>query len=277
MIIDGQKIKKEILNDLKKQVAKLDFRPVFCDVIVGNDPVSLQYVNMKEKNAKSVGIDFHQAKFDENISTIELVEEIKKINKMPNMCGLIVQLPLPKHIDQDQALDAIDERIDVDCLSQKSQKNFYSGASVLAFPTALACLRILDSLGVELSNKKIVMAGQGILVGRPVSYLLKSRGYDVATISSETKNKNELIASADILITAIGHGNYIKGDMIKRGAIVIDAGTSESNSGIVGDVNLPSVLPVASVVSPTPGGVGPVTVAMLLSNVFHVAEKLKTK
>jgi methylenetetrahydrofolate dehydrogenase (NADP+)/methenyltetrahydrofolate cyclohydrolase len=273
MIIDGRKIKSEILENIKKQVKELSFVPVFCDILVGDDPVSAQYVNMKAKTAESVGIKFHRAEFPATITTDELVEEIRKINSLENMCGLIIQLPLPEGIDRDRVLDAIEPDIDVDCLGEKAKELFYSGNTALGYPTALACMRIIDSLSVDLDGKNIVVFGQGMLVGKPVKFLLEQRGLSVSTITRKTENKEELFKNADLIISATGQGKYITGDMIKKGAIIIDAGTSESDSGIVGDVDLDTVLDIASYVSPVPGGVGPVTVAMLLSNVLHVAQK----
>lgn len=272
MIIDGKKIRQEILEELKEEVGKLSFVPIFCDILVGSDPVSAQYVNMKAKTAESVGIKFHRAEFPSDISTDDLIGEIKQINSIENMCGLIVQLPLPEGIDREKVLNAVDPRVDVDCLGEKAKNIFYGGDTSLGYPTALACMKIIDSLEVDLSSKNIVVFGQGMLVGKPVKYLLEQRGLQVFTITRKTENKKELFKNADLIIAATGQGKYITGDMIKEGAIIIDAGTSESDSGIVGDVDLDSVKDIAGYVSPVPGGVGPVTVAMLLSNVIKVAK-----
>ncbi len=272
-IIDGKKIRSQILESVKVGVAQLSFTPVFCDVLVGDDPVSLQYVNMKAKIAESVGISFSRAHFASTISTKDLVKEIAHLNKVPNICGLIVQLPLPAHLDVQIVLNAIDQRIDVDCLGKEASTLFYEGKSGSSFPAALACMAVLDSLQLDLTKKNIIVIGQGMLVGKPVTHLLGMRGLKAATIQSETEHKEERIKYADIIISATGQGKFITGDMIKEAAIIIDAGTSESMGGIVGDVDLESVKNVASYVSPTPGGVGPVTVAMLLSNVLKVAQK----
>ena len=273
-IIDGKKIKEEILNRVKREVADLSFQPVFCDILVGEDPASIQYVNMKMKRAESVGIKFHSANFKESITTEELIKEIEVLNKIQNMCGIIVQLPLPAHIDRQRVLDSIDPKLDVDCLGSSTSDVFYAGKSVIGFPTAVACMSILDSLNLDLSVKNIVVLGQGLLVGRPVTALLKFRGLDPVIITRQTENKKELIKNADIVISGIGDGKYITGDMIKKSSVLIDAGTSESNAGIVGDVDLESVDGIAGFVSPVPGGVGPVTVATLLSNVLQVAKSL---
>jgi methylenetetrahydrofolate dehydrogenase (NADP+)/methenyltetrahydrofolate cyclohydrolase len=274
-IIDGRKISKEILDNIKLEVSQLPFMPVFCDILVGNNPASIQYVNMKKKRAEDVGMAFHNANFQFTITTEELIEEIEKINKIEHICGIILQLPLPSHIDEKRALDAIDPRLDVDALGSVVSEKFYNGEQSLCLPTALACMSILDSLRTEhanLADRHVVVLGQGKLVGKPVTELLKRRGLDVIAIRRTTENKEEILKQADIIISGIGQAGYLKGDMIKAGAVLIDAGTSESGAGIVGDVDLESVKNIASYVSPVPGGVGPVTIAMLFQNVLAVAK-----
>lgn len=280
-IIDGKKIRNEILEKVKTEVKELSFKPVFCDVLVGEDPASLQYVQMKGRMAESVGISFHKANFPASITTSELIKEIEILNKVQNMRGIIIQLPLPEHIDKQTALNGIDPKLDVDCLGTVASEKFYSGETAVGFPTALACMALLDSLNLDLKGKKIVVLGQGLLVGKPVTALLKFRGLDPIIIRSKTENKEELIKQADVIILGIGKGKYITGGMIKQGAILIDAGTSEdvgllgTRKNIVGDVDFESVKDVAGYVSPVPGGVGPVTVAMLLNNVLTVAKSFK--
>ncbi len=280
-IIDGRKLRDEILENIKKEVTALSFQPVFCDVLVGEDPASMQYVRMKAKMAESVGIHFHNASFPASITTDELIKEIKVLNTMPNMCGIIVQLPLPPQLDRQKILDAIDPSLDVDSLGTAASKEFYEGRIEMGFPTALACMALLDSTGVDLKDKKIAVLGYGELVGRPVCALLSFRGFAPYIVRSKTENKEKIIKEADIIISGMGKGKLIMGDMIKEGAVLIDAGTSESLGhsptgepihAIVGDVDLQSVASVASYVSPVPGGVGPVTVAMLLNNVLKVAK-----
>lgn len=283
-IIDGRKLRGEILAKIKKEVTELPFRPVFCDVLVGDDPASAQYVRMKARTAEMVGIHFHNATFPALVTTEELVKEIKLLNQVPNMCGIIVQLPLPVHLDRQAILDAIDPRLDVDCLGSVATDKFYNhynSQTDLVYPTAMACMALLDSIDLNLKGKIIVVLGQGNLVGKPVSALLRYRDLTYLPITSKTENKEYLLKQADVIISGIGKGKYITGDMIKFGAILIDAGTSEEGNGpadpettIVGDVDLESVKSVAGFVSPVPGGVGPVTVAMLLQNVLMVAKHL---
>ncbi|MFZ3015937.1 MAG: bifunctional 5,10-methylenetetrahydrofolate dehydrogenase/5,10-methenyltetrahydrofolate cyclohydrolase [Minisyncoccia bacterium] len=272
IIIDGKKISDEILAKVKNEVASLSFKPIFCDVLVGNDPVSLQYVKMKMRMAESVGIGFHESFFPSSVSTENLIKEIKLLNNIPNMCGVIVQLPLPEYLDNRRILDAIDPDLDVDCLGTVASEKFYKNKMDLHFPTALACMTLLDSLNLNLNDKKIVVLGQGELVGKPVTALLHFRGLSPVTISSKTENKENLIKEADIIISGIGDGKYITGNMIKKSAVIIDAGTSESKGGVIGDVDLESVKGIAGFVSPVPGGVGPITIAMLFSNVLSVAK-----
>jgi len=192
-IIDGRMLSKEILAQVKEGVGNLSFQPVFCDVLVGDDPVSLQYVNMKKKKAEELGIRFHEAFFPADISTEDLVKEIKNLNTIENMCGVIVQLPLPATLDQEKVLDAVDSHLDVDCLSSITSDKFYSGDLFLGFPTALACIALLDSLHLDLKDKKIVVMGFGKLVGKPVTALLNFRNLNVEVIRSKTEHKEELI------------------------------------------------------------------------------------
>ncbi len=273
-IINGRQIRDEVLESVKERVSKLSFVPVFCDILVGDDPASVQYVRMKAKTAEAVGIKFHPANFPASITTEELVSEIKKINKIENICGIIVQLPIPAHLNKDEIMNAIDENIDVDCLGERASKIFYEGTPDIGYPTALSCMALLDSVCTNLDNKNIVVVGQGELVGRPVTHLLKFRNLKIDIIVRDTEEniRKELFENADVIISGTGKGKLINGSMIKEGAILIDAGTSEGNAGIVGDVDSESVMGIAYAISPVPGGVGPVTVATLLSNVCKVAE-----
>ena len=189
------------------------------------------------------------------------------------MCGLIIQLPLPLQINTQEVLNAIALRIDVDCTGGTNGDLFYSGKALIEPPTALAICELLDSIGVDLANKKFLVVGQGQLVGKPVSFILKQKGYTVDVADDKTENILDLMKQADVIISAAGKPKLITGEKIKPGAIIIDAGTAESDGGIVGDVDFESVRNVASAISPVPGGVGPVTIAKLLQNVLKVAKE----
>ncbi|MCF7833673.1 MAG: bifunctional 5,10-methylenetetrahydrofolate dehydrogenase/5,10-methenyltetrahydrofolate cyclohydrolase [Candidatus Pacebacteria bacterium] len=284
IIINGRKIRDQILAEVAIEVGRLPFQPVFCDVLIGNNPVSRQYVEMKAKTAEKIGIKFHKAEFPEDITADDLIQEITKLKNVPNISGVIVQLPLPAGLVpfKQDILDAVPEYLDVDCLGSKASEKFYEGKNSIGYPTALACMHIFDTINTELhfsiKDKKIVVLGRGDLVGKPVSALLHFAGFNPLVVSSKTENKDEILKSADLIISGIGKGKFLTGEMLKKGVIIIDAGTSESNDtsnakqNIVGDVELDSVLGLASYISPVPGGVGPITVAMLLKNVLKVAK-----
>jgi methylenetetrahydrofolate dehydrogenase (NADP+)/methenyltetrahydrofolate cyclohydrolase len=273
-ILDGRKISKDILEEIKKEVSMLPFVPVFCDVLVGDDIVSKQYVNLKRKKAESIGINFHDASFPSTVATEEVISKIHELNKMEYMCGIIVQLPLPSHLDTRAILDAIDPNLDVDCLGSFASKNFYEDNSTLSFPTALACMRILEEVKIDLSNSNVVVLGQGELVGKPVSHLLTRNNIKHTCLDSKSENTGEVLKNADLIISGIGREYFIKSEMIKEGVSIIDAGTSESEGSVVGDVDFESVKDKVDFISPVPGGVGPVTVAMLFNNVLNVAKQI---
>jgi methylenetetrahydrofolate dehydrogenase (NADP+) / methenyltetrahydrofolate cyclohydrolase len=272
MVIDGKKIAGDILEDLKKQVALLPFVPKFCDILVGDDPVSTQYVNLKSNLAEKVGIKFRKAHYPENITTLELCQEIAKINIEENLCGLIVQLPLPKSLNKTEILNAVAPELDVDCTGEINSNKFYSGNANFIFPTAGAVMEVLNSLNINLAEQKFLILGKGQLVGSPVEYLLKQKGFNVTSVDKNNLDIENLLKTSDIIISATGRAKSITGAMLKQGCVVIDAGASESDGSIVGDIDFDSVSKVASVLSPVPGGVGPVTVAKLLSNVLKVAK-----
>jgi methylenetetrahydrofolate dehydrogenase (NADP+)/methenyltetrahydrofolate cyclohydrolase len=276
-IIDGRKIRDEILESLKARVASLPFAPVFCDILVGDDPASAQYVRMKERTAESLGIKVERAVYPASITTREILSEIQRIAALPNMSGLIVQLPLPEHIDQKAVLDAVPKEIDVDAIGEETSALFYANKPSFIFPTAAAVLAVLDSTGTHLADKNVVVVGQGMLVGKPVAHLLKERGVSVIVVRQGTEHPEEIFKSADVLISATGQANLITGDMLKGNAIVIDAGTSESSGSVAGDVDVLSLGSFSGMLSPVPGGVGPVTVAMLMQNVVISAEHRSSK
>ena len=273
MIIDGKKIAAEILENISSELNQKQPKPVLCDILVGIDPVSLSYVTIKEKAAKSCGFEFLLEKLSIDSTTEDVVDTIMRVQKNPQLAGLIVQLPLPEHIDRKTVLDAIETAVDVDCLSAEASQSFYLNNSTLIPPTAGAIMAVLDSVKLDLTHLRFLVIGQGDLVGKPVTHLLKSRGLAVTTADSSTENLANITPFADVIISATGQAGLVYGSMIKPGAIVIDAGTAESGGGIVGDVDFESVSKIASHISPVPGGVGPVTVAKLLENVLEVSKR----
>ncbi len=276
MIIDGIKIAQQIELGIKARVAKLPFVPLFCDVLVGNDPVSFSYVNKKGRAAVRCGMEFELVQLDENILEVDLRSKILALNRKERICGIVVQLPLPNYFNRQDVLDAILPSLDVDVIGSVSSKIFYTENSGLVPPTAAAILRVIDSLPGKIQSGKYVVVGQGMLVGKPLSYLLKKAGRQVMVADKQVSDLDTLLRQADVIISATGQPGLIKAHMLKNGAAVIDAGSAEMDGGIVGDVDFTSVKEVAAFITPVPGGIGPVTVAKLLENVVSVAE-LKIK
>ncbi len=275
-IINGSLIANKILEELKQEVARLSFRPLFCDLLVGDDQVSKSYVNIKAKRAQEIGLEFKLIQLPVDVTTGQLILELTEVQKNLQLAGLIVQLPLPVSLDKALILNAIDSKVDVDYLSDVNGKLFYEGKNKLTPPTAAAVMTLLDSLELDLKLMNILVVGQGDLVGRPVTFLLRERQLKVTTADTSTNDLQSLTKKADIIISGTGQAKLIKGDMIKPGAILIDCGTTESGGGIVGDIDSDSVSSIAGFVSPVPGGVGPVTVARLLYNVVAVAKEINS-
>jgi methylenetetrahydrofolate dehydrogenase (NADP+)/methenyltetrahydrofolate cyclohydrolase len=272
-LVDGKKIANNILLSVESGVRQLPFQPIFCDLLASSDPASVQYVKMKAQAAEKVGMKFRPANYPESIQTEELIAEIKKISQEKNMKGLIVQLPLPSHIDRQAVLDAIAPEIDVDCTGKINSDLFYSGNAEIMFPTAAAVMEALTRTGQDFKNKKFVVLGRGLLVGKPVEFLLKQNNYIYQVIHSKTENPDQILKSADVIISAVGKPKFINSSMIKPGVLIIDAGTSESDGGLVGDVDFLSMLNIPGQIFPVPGGIGPITVAKLLENVLTMSRK----
>ncbi len=273
MIVDGKTISSEILEDLKARVSKLNFRPKLVDIVIGNDPVTESYVNIKAKRAEEVGIEFEVKKFDESVEEPTLLSAIEETQKEKNLCGLIIQLPIPAHLDKYKVINAIKPSLDVDVVTAENVGRLTMGQTAFVPATAGSIMKILEHYKVPLKGRKVLVVGAGDLVGKPVAFLCIQAEATVAVANKETQDLSKLAQNADVIITGAGQPGLITGEMVKDGVIVIDGGTAESGGGIVGDVDFDSVSPKASLISPVPGGVGPVTVAMLLSNVVTAAEK----
>ena len=276
MIIDGNKIRDEIKEELKEKV-KLLKNPNLTIVWVGNDPVSAKYVEKKKKFGEEVGIKVDLYKYGEGILTTELIDEIRKIlNKDPS--GIIVQLPLPKHIDTENVLSILPISKDVDLLSEAAYKSFTDGISLILPPVTGAIKEILDRNKIPgLMGLKAVIVGRGKLVGKPAAIWLESMGARVNLLGRDTLDLSQFTKTADIIITGAGVPDLIKPEMLPEksatklgGVIIIDAATSDVSGKITGDVD-PACAEKALIFSPVPGGVGPITVAMLFKNLVTLA------
>ncbi|PIT90658.1 MAG: bifunctional methylenetetrahydrofolate dehydrogenase/methenyltetrahydrofolate cyclohydrolase [Candidatus Komeilibacteria bacterium CG10_big_fil_rev_8_21_14_0_10_41_13] len=268
-IVNGRKISQDILNRLKDVVASFERKPVLAVVIVGNDKPSHNYVNKKGEAAATVGLDFLKFDYGEDITKEELIKEIKDIQSDYDLSGLIVQLPLPGQLRDftKEVVNQIDIKVDVDCLSDQSHLDIAACKNLLLPPTASAVFQILDDYDVSLEDKKICLVGKGELVGKPLAEILKCRNLDFTICDSLTENLKEETLRADILITGVGKKNLITEEMVKEKAVVIDAGVCFEKGKMFGDVDFENIKDKASLITPVPGGVGPITVAKLLENV----------
>ena len=275
MVVNGRKLADEILAGLKKEFLKLP--PLSAGaVLVGSNPASVSFLKQKSKTAEKIGVNFKIFKFAANITTGKLLKEIAQLNKNKNINGIIVQLPLPKHIDTEKILGAINPEKDMDALSPKP--------SVFA-PTVEAVKFVFRKYRVSLKNKNILIVGKGRLVGQPVynwlinTNKLSSRASDrrlVGIVIIDIKDKNKLptlAKQADIIVSGFGKAVPIKGNMIKRGVILIDFGFSKKNGKICGDFHFNSCAKKAKLITPVPGGMGPIMVAMLFKNLFKLNKK----
>lgn len=278
IIASGPKIAKSIYSRLGKRVANLKKKkitPKLGVILVGDDKPSERYVLKKGQAAKKLGVGFILKKYPAGITTTKLIDEVKKIQqKKYGLTGLIVQLPLPEHIKTGKVLEAISPKIDVDCLTQTNLGKLITWSYKIKPPTPDAILEILKYYKVKLRGKNIVMVGAGDLVGKPVTNLLIHEEATVTVCNKFTKNLKQYTSKADIVITGVGKYKLLKGSMIKKGAVVIDAGISFHKGIMRGDIDYNSIVKKAKIVTPTPGGVGPLTVAKLIENTVICAEKL---
>jgi methylenetetrahydrofolate dehydrogenase (NADP+)/methenyltetrahydrofolate cyclohydrolase len=272
MIIDGRKIADGILARLKRQVSAMKVKPRLAVILVGDDKASETYVRNKQQAATLVGIKFDLHKFPASISENELIKQIRQIQKN-SLDGIIIQLPLPKKFNKKTVLNELDPNIDVDGLSWVSLGKLVIHDNTLVPPSPGAVLEIIKHSKVDIKGKHIVLVGQGDLIGKPLTNILIHMPVTLTTCNKETKNLPKITKTADILIAGVGKYNLIRGNMVKKGAVVVDAGVSFYKGKMYGDINLEEVAKIAAAVTPTPGGVGPITVAKLLENTVKLAQQ----
>ncbi len=280
-LIDGKAIAEKIRNSIALEVKKLKkkkIQPKLGVILVGHDQPSQTYVRKKQEAAETAGIKFVLKKYPSGISKNKLIDEIKKIQKKEKLSGLIIQLPLPEKLYVSEVLNAVDPSIDVDCLTDTNIGKLVMNTNYIFPPTPYAVTTILKELNFELSGKNVTIIGMGTLVGKPLAIILANAGASVTTCNSRTKDTKEKCLVADVIVTGVGKKDLLRGDMIKPGAIVIDTGIVFENGKMYGDANREEILPKSSWFTPTPGGVGPITVSLLLQNTIlcatHNARKL---
>lgn len=284
-ILDGLNVSHKIKQEIKEEVTKIvqsgKKAPHLAAILVGENGASKAYVNSKVKDCKEVGFTSSLLKFPDTICENELLEEIKKLNENEEIDGFIVQLPLPKGIDQEKIIMAIDPKKDVDGFHPENFGKMALEMDSLLPATPFGIMQLLERYNIDTKGKKCVVIGRSRIVGRPMSILMSAKGTDatVTLIHSHTPNIEEYTQKADIVIVALGIPNYLKGEMIKEGAVVIDVGITRVNDDsergyhLVGDVDFEACEKKASFITPVPGGVGPMTRAMLMKNTLLAYKK----
>ena len=281
MIIDGKKTAAELREELKKKIVELKSTynavPGLTVILVGEDPPSKIYVKNKEKFAKEVGMNSEVIRYPENVEEKVVLNKIIELNNDKKVSGILVQLPLPKHIDKRKVIESILPGKDVDGFHPVNVGNLSSGYESSIPCTPLGCYLLLKKVEKNLSGKHAVMIGRSNLNGKPMTQLLLKENCTVTITHSKTKDLKKECLRADIIIAAVGMPKLVKGDWVKKGAIVIDVGINKTDSGLVGDVDFDEVSKVAKAITPVPGGVGPMTIACLLSNTVECFKKAHYK
>lgn len=276
-IIDGKKIASEINEDAKKEVEKLKAKynqsPCLATVVVGKDESSKLYVKKRGKICEKIGVISKVYDLPEDSEENNVLELIGKLNNDENVHGIIVQLPLPKHIDKRKISEAVSPEKDVDCMNPLNIGRLASGDEIVAPCTPKAVIAILEKSGIKIKGKNVVIVGRSRIVGRPLALMLINRDATVTICHTKTKNLEKHTRNADVLIAATGSPGLIKRDMAKKNAVVVDVGINVVNNNIVGDVDFENVKNKASFITPVPGGVGPVTVAMVMKNTVEAFKR----
>lgn len=277
IILDGRKPAEKLRNWVKDEIQMVNLSPKLAVVVVGDDPASKVYVRNKQRACKAVGIDSQVIRLPEDSATRDVVDAVNLLSDDPTVTGILVQLPLPKHIDEECVLDAIPDEKDVDHFGISSVGHIWRGDTLAGLfwgaCTPSGIMRLLRHYGIPLSGKHAVVVGRSNIVGKPMAALLLENDCTVTICHSKTRNLADITRQADILVVAIGKPKFITEDMVKPGATVIDVGINRMEDGsLCGDVDFDAVKYKAGAITPVPGGVGPMTVAQLLYNVVLLAE-----
>ena len=279
-ILDGKQVAQKVEEDLITEVNNLEeegITPGLTVVLVGNDPASQVYVSYKEKACERVGINSDVIDLSQNISQDELLSEIEALNQDDDVDGILVQLPLPDHIDQEEVIKSIAPSKDVDGFHPENVGELVTqGRMDLAPCTPKGIMKVLAEYNIEIEGKEAVIVGRSNIVGKPMSNMLLANNATVTVCHSRTEDLAAHTSRADILIAAVGRKEFITADMVKEGAVVVDVGINRTDDGLVGDVEFEAVRDKAAAITPVPGGVGPMTIATLLENTITACEQRRT-
>jgi methylenetetrahydrofolate dehydrogenase (NADP+)/methenyltetrahydrofolate cyclohydrolase len=282
-IIDGKAMSEKIRAEIKAKIAKLPRKPGLATVLVGENPASKVYVNMKNIACEKAGLHNEKILLDKEVSEEELIETIENLNSDPKIDGILVQLPLPKHINENKVLQVVNPYKDVDGFHPVSLGHLMSGNNTFVPCTPKGCMKLIESV-TKIEGKNAVVVGRSNIVGKPIAQLLLQKNATVTICHSKTKDLPKVCKEADILVVAVGRPKLVTKDMVKKGAVVIDVGInrvedkSEKGYHIEGDVDFENVKDIAAHITPVPKGVGPMTIAMLLENTLEACiRKLEDK
>jgi methylenetetrahydrofolate dehydrogenase (NADP+) / methenyltetrahydrofolate cyclohydrolase len=271
-IIDGKAVAAKVREEVKGEVAAMDRTPGLATILVGEDPASATYVRMKREDSAEVGIESFHHEPGGDIAPEELAALIRSLNADERVDGILLQLPLPDQLDQDEFIALIDPAKDVDGLTTENAGLLMHGREEALVPcTPAGVMRLLEDAGVELSGARAVVLGRSILVGKPLVQLLLGANATVTHCHSRTRDLAAVCREADVLVAAVGSAGLVTGEMVGEGAVVIDVGTNRTDEGLVGDVDFEAARARARAITPVPGGVGPMTRAMLLANTLKAA------
>jgi methylenetetrahydrofolate dehydrogenase (NADP+) / methenyltetrahydrofolate cyclohydrolase len=271
-IIDGKQVARQVEAEVSAAIGALGYRPGLTAVRVGHDPASEIYVRNKAKKAEELGLRGDQQILPESTSEADLLAEVDRLNRDDEVDGILVQLPLPKHIDPRKVIDAIDPRKDVDGFHPSNVGRLHLGRPVLAPCTPAGCIRLIDSTGIPIEGQRAVIIGRSDIVGKPMAALLLQRNATVTIAHSRTRDLPDIAREADILVAAIGKARFVTAEMIKPGAVVVDVGINRIDGKLAGDVDFAAAREMAGWITPVPGGVGPMTIAMLMQNTLQAAQ-----
>jgi len=272
-ILNGKKLSEKILDNLKREIRNRRLKLRLAVILVGENPVSQIFIKQKQKACEKVGVDFKLYKFKKNIGGLQLKKEVAKIVEDQKNSGIIIQLPLPSHINTQEILNLVPPQKDIDVLSENSLGKFSQNALPIMPPTVCAISRFLKNYRIRVKGKNIVVVGAGRLVGYPLALWFLQEKATVSVLNEYTKDTLSFIKKADILVSGVGKPNLIRGNMVKRGVVILDAGTTIKNGKLLGDVDFRNVSRKAGYITPVPGGVGPMTVVCLIENLLIVSTK----
>jgi methylenetetrahydrofolate dehydrogenase (NADP+)/methenyltetrahydrofolate cyclohydrolase len=274
IIIDGKHVADKITEDLKLKIESMDKKPHLTVIQVGNNPASTIYVGLKKKKSEAIGIKSTVINLPETVSEVDLIDKIEELNIDLDVDAILVQLPLPKHISEENIIKAISPFKDVDGFTVENTGNLLNNIKPNVYPcTPKGVIRLLEEYNIDIAGKHAVIVGRSNIVGRPLAVMLLNRNATVTICHSYTKNLSDITRNADILISAVGKKIIYK-DMVKEGAVVVDVGIfKDANGKTTGDVDFENVKDIASYITPVPKGVGPMTIAMLMENTVELAKQ----